>query len=79
MDAGVAAKNHRWRSITPRNSLSLFLAFYIFSLISSKSGKKNVTLQPIARTHIGAPVVQWIELRFPKPPIRVRFPAGVRR
>ncbi len=25
-----------------------------------------------------APVVQWIELRFPKPPIRVRFPAGVR-
>ena len=25
----------------------------------------------------GAPVVQWIELRFPKPSIRVRFPAGV--
>ena len=24
-----------------------------------------------------APVVKWIERRFPKPLIRVRFPAGV--
>ncbi len=28
---------------------------------------------------IAAPVVKWIERRFPKPLIRVRFPAGVLR
>ena len=32
-----------------------------------------VILQPQRK----APVVQWIEQRFPKPSIRVRFPAGV--
>ena len=32
-----------------------------------------VTLHPERK----APVVQWIEQRFPKPSIRVRFPAGV--
>ena len=47
-----------------------------FGRCSSLFGKKCVSLHTVC-INIVAPIVQWIERRFPKPLIRVRFPVGV--
>ena len=52
----------------------LFL-LYLCTQIKRNVGRCRSVRQ--ATNLVPAPVVQWIELRFPKPSIRVRFPAGV--
>ena len=56
--------------------LGLFLTFFVvkWPCIYFARSRKTITF---ASQNTVTPIVQWIERRFPKPLIRVRFPVGV--